>query len=1044
MEPSRSEPPPFPRAVSRFVGRDVELARLRALLPREALFLVYGVAGIGKSELVYKLVEEARALPALRRAATIAVSARPRLRCEHLFASLRQSLGAPAPEGAAGLAGDLHALVKALESRRPALIFIDDAHHLDAEAAGEALGFLARHVSKSRIFVASRIEILLPPDTPPAVVCRLSPLSGEATAAMVASLGDTLGLRPPDPAAVFARSSGSPLYILRELSELRYAPRRGEDPLVAALRELSPELRHALLLARLLHGRLAPAELGPGEALWELSRRFLIDIDHGAVLVPDLIGEALFREASAEAVQAAQRDAARLLLRRAEGSSRERAEERAALAIEAARHLAAAGDPGAAWATLERFRGTISRVGLDHLALELMPALRAALPAPEQQDVALRMAQLLLRRNRLAEAQGLLDDLGAADTSLLRAPRFLRLSAEVATHAGALELAAALLEEAQRAASEPEVKLCIALELALVQARRGEGRRARHGLLDAALRARRERAALAPVGANASAPRAQGALPPEDEARFGWARALSFLLEDRPEAAAAAAVRAAARLPESPQMEAARAALARVELIARAGCDEVDTAAARLLRVQRHAAHAAASLGPTLATARPTPMVALSEGVVYLARGRLADARASLVEAREALSAQSDRLPSATAGYYLARALLGLGDDEGARAEAEAAAQQAAEARLAKLTPRFAALLAEIHLEALRLDEAEAALAKIFAAKELARPRTLSQAEALRALLCGLRGEATAAREAIDRAATHAQQDGSEAARHELHLSAARTLLLVGDAEASLARATEAAAHYAARGRMLPQAVAALLRAAALAVRAELGEAEAQLAFAEERAEQQGYALPWAPLVTAALARHRGEERLAREALAAGLRGLKLPGAGSDEASADRAPPGLLALLRSLDLVPRAEAVSAASAPAPGPRADGAAVEDEERYDIVVDLQRNILRAPGREEQVTGRPLLCALLAHLTQDAAGHSAERLFYEVWGGREYHPLRHRNTIYVAILRLRRVLQVLVPGRDVVETTAQGWRLSAEISRYVIPAVPKRAER
>src|SRR5262249_25474524 len=91
--------------------------------------------------------------------------------------------------------------------------------------------------------------------------------------------------------------------------------------------------------------------------------------------------------------------------------------------------------------------------------------------------------------------------------------------------------------------------------------------------------------------------------------------------------------------------------------------------------------------------------------------------------------------------------------------------------------------------------------------------------------------------------------------------------------------------------------------------------------------------------------------------------------------------------------------------------------------------------APASRREMTGRPLLCALLAHLTPDE-GQSAEHLFYEVWGGREYHPLRHRNTIYVAITRLRRALQDLLPGREVIETMPRGWRLTSGISRCVIP--------
>src|SRR4051794_3553781 len=50
----------FPRPVGTFVGREEELGRVRELAEREVLFLVYGVGGIGKTELGYKAIEELR------------------------------------------------------------------------------------------------------------------------------------------------------------------------------------------------------------------------------------------------------------------------------------------------------------------------------------------------------------------------------------------------------------------------------------------------------------------------------------------------------------------------------------------------------------------------------------------------------------------------------------------------------------------------------------------------------------------------------------------------------------------------------------------------------------------------------------------------------------------------------------------------------------------------------------------------------------------------------------------------------------------------
>jgi DNA-binding winged helix-turn-helix (wHTH) protein len=104
---------------------------------------------------------------------------------------------------------------------------------------------------------------------------------------------------------------------------------------------------------------------------------------------------------------------------------------------------------------------------------------------------------------------------------------------------------------------------------------------------------------------------------------------------------------------------------------------------------------------------------------------------------------------------------------------------------------------------------------------------------------------------------------------------------------------------------------------------------------------------------------------------------------------------------------------------------------------LVIDLSRGLIsRQSG--EAIAGRPLMAALLLALLGTAAdGVSAERLFYDVWGGREWNPLRHRNTIHVAIARLRQLLRELLPGREVVETAQSGWRLSREIDICAIRA-------
>jgi DNA-binding winged helix-turn-helix (wHTH) protein len=92
----------------------------------------------------------------------------------------------------------------------------------------------------------------------------------------------------------------------------------------------------------------------------------------------------------------------------------------------------------------------------------------------------------------------------------------------------------------------------------------------------------------------------------------------------------------------------------------------------------------------------------------------------------------------------------------------------------------------------------------------------------------------------------------------------------------------------------------------------------------------------------------------------------------------------------------------------------------------------------GKDAKVDrGRPLLCELLAVLVE-AQGQvvSPEALFRQVWGGPEYHPLRHRNTLYVGLKRLRQALRDLVgDDREIVETASGGWRLADGVDAIVV---------
>ena len=152
--------PPFPRAVATWVGRVAELTRGAQLMASETLHLVYGVGGVGKSELVYKLVEEAMRQPRWAEASPVVLVARPNTGAAHLAAALKSQLGARrkritfSATGASAM-DDLADIAQALEAR-PYIVFLDDLHHL-ALAAG-ALGGAALRAP------GCRVDVLETPD----------------------------------------------------------------------------------------------------------------------------------------------------------------------------------------------------------------------------------------------------------------------------------------------------------------------------------------------------------------------------------------------------------------------------------------------------------------------------------------------------------------------------------------------------------------------------------------------------------------------------------------------------------------------------------------------------------------------------------------------------------------------------------------------------------------------------------------------------------------------------------------------------------------
>jgi glycine C-acetyltransferase len=114
-------PPSLPHPISTFVGRADQRARLVGLLADQVVCLVYGVAGIGKTELCYRVAADVRATGPLAGAPALLWRATAGAGLDEAIAGLRSG---PRRDGAAD---DLEQLVAELEAR-PTLLMIDDAH----------------------------------------------------------------------------------------------------------------------------------------------------------------------------------------------------------------------------------------------------------------------------------------------------------------------------------------------------------------------------------------------------------------------------------------------------------------------------------------------------------------------------------------------------------------------------------------------------------------------------------------------------------------------------------------------------------------------------------------------------------------------------------------------------------------------------------------------------------------------------------------------------------------------------------------------------
>jgi hypothetical protein len=111
-------------------------------------------------------------------------------------------------------------------------------------------------------------------------------------------------------------------------------------------------------------------------------------------------------------------------------------------------------------------------------------------------------------------------------------------------------------------------------------------------------------------------------------------------------------------------------------------------------------------------------------------------------------------------------------------------------------------------------------------------------------------------------------------------------------------------------------------------------------------------------------------------------------------------------------------------------------------WDLLVDVGTGLLHVGGVRVDLAQKPLLLQLIVELAAAGSeGVTAEQLYLRVWEASEYHPLRHRNTVYVALNRLKG----LVGGgaaEGIVERVAEGCYRIAPGRRVAVAHPASRA--
>jgi hypothetical protein len=448
-------------------------------------------------------------------------------------------------------------------------------------------------------------------------------------------------------------------------------------------------------------------------------------------------------------------------------------------------------------------------------------------------------------------------------------------------------------------------------------------------------------------------------------------------------------------------------------------------------------------------------VTSLYRAIVRHADGEPRESTAELLEAHAELAASGDGTNAYLAAHFGAAALAESGRLGEALVLSERSTELARAAGLRSFVWRSLAQRALLAAESMQTVLAHRLADEVLGSPE-ARPRSRANAHCAHAHAYTIEGDVSTALEHIAQA--RREIPGLDRARSALDVEHAAVELVGGNLDVAIACAERVTGALSERGasaradassvaRPYDAARAHLVLAASYVARArktDLVLAEGALAAARELAERGGMLAVGVgvAIVAAALARRTHRGRAPDEVLDAALRELdperatvyaSILRAAIDGAAAAIAP-GAVALLAHLGL---ADSVECYLVDRAGRRAATRhdVARERSRRELLVDELDGTLVARRGEVEIPGRALQCALLSVLIR-ARGMPVEpgALYMQVWGATEYHPLQHRNTLYVAINRLRKSLQEALPGREVVERAGGGWRIADGVDACV----------